>query len=171
MTFNLERNKNLLNVEDNAGLPYYSSSLGLVDESGKKKLIDKIDTFTEATTKRIKNKFDLSSKSLLNSLRKVKAELIQNTGDSVIFSRRVNEPQQQMKEKIKNVSKTLKKPVNLMNTFKQMTTTFNSTFLKSDAQTSNSSGFGFGNSLIKKKKELISDYVQEKKMIKGFVTR
>jgi hypothetical protein len=107
--FKIEKNIHLLDVKDNQGIAYFTSSMKFVDKENKNKLIQSIDKFVADFKEENKYKPDVIDKDpQIKSLRQLKYKLLNNHGTSLINGRRLKSPSKEIKKQYQSVERLLK---------------------------------------------------------------
>jgi len=111
--FKVEKNLHLLDLKDNQGINYFTSSLKFTDQESKKRLIKSIDKLIDDFKEKNKYKPDVIDKdSQVKSLRNLKKKLNMNDNTKLINGRKLLSPSNEVKKLFASVEKSLKGPKN-----------------------------------------------------------
>ena len=107
--FNIEKNLHLLDLKDNQGLNYFTSSLKYNDQESKRKLLKSIDKYIDDFKLENKYKPDMVNKDpQIKALKKLQFKLNSNDNTKLINGRRLPSPNKEVKKLFTSVEKLLK---------------------------------------------------------------
>lgn len=183
--FNIEKNLHLLDLKDNQGLNYFTSSLKYNDQESKRKLLKSIDKYIDDFKIENKYKPDMVNKDpQIKALKKLQFKLNSNDNTKLINGRRLPSPNKEVKKLFTSVEKLLKEGKKKEQMTEQINFLINNTINKDELSFSNylfnlfiivsiesdSEKYHAEKELkpFKGSKELIKNYKKEKDNLKGF---
>jgi len=99
----------LLDIKDNQGINYFTSSLKYNDHESKKKLVKSINKYIDDFKEENKYKPDMVNKDpQIKALRKLLVKLANNDNTKMINGRRLPSPSKEVKKLFKSVEKSMK---------------------------------------------------------------
>jgi hypothetical protein len=104
-TLKIDKNIEQFDKIENQGIPYFTSSLAISDNSSKAKVIKSIDNYILKFKEQNKYKLDLVKKDpKIKALKKMKKMLLENDGDMLINGRSIPKPNESMVKRLQEIS-------------------------------------------------------------------
>jgi hypothetical protein len=104
-TLKIDKNIEQFDKLENQGIPYFTSSLAISDNTSKAKVIKSIDDYIVKFKEKNKYKLDLVKKDpKIKALKRVKKMLMENDGDMLINGRRIQKPNESMVKRLQEIS-------------------------------------------------------------------
>jgi len=104
-TLKIDKNIEQFDKIENQGIPYFTSSLAISDNSSKAKVIKSIENYILKFKEQNKYKLDLVKKDpKIKALKKMKKMLLENDGDMLINGRSIPKPNESMVKRLQEIS-------------------------------------------------------------------
>lgn len=101
----IDKNLEQFDKMENQGVPYYTSSLAISDNSSKEKVLKSIDDYILKFKEQNKYKLDLVKKDpKIKALRRIKRILTENNGDKLINARTLPIPNERVTRRLQDIS-------------------------------------------------------------------